>query len=97
MDKTDHQARIQHIKVHMENWQKCNLTQKVYSRQNSINYFTFYCWIQRFRNKGKPATKSFAPLQVKEHQQTVGVNIDIRYPNGVQILVPATMEVKLLS
>jgi len=97
MDKNDRQARIQHMKEHVENWQKSNLTQKEYSRQNNINYYTFYCWIQRYRIKGKPAPKSFAPLQVKEHRQNVGVNIEIRYPNGVQLSVPATMDIQVMS
>jgi predicted transcriptional regulator len=97
MNKTDRQARIQQMKEYVENWQKSNLTQKQFAKQNNINYSTFICWIKKFRDKNKPALKSFISLRVNEPRQNVGVNIEIRYPNGVQLSVPPTMDFQIMS
>ena len=97
MDQSDRQTKEQQMQKHIETWQTSNLTQKDYCIQNDIPFNTFYYWLKRLRDKEQTLSKGFVSLRIKDYRATAGGSINIHYPNGVQLSVPSTMDIRLMS
>lgn len=86
----------------IEQWQKSGLRQKDFYQQHNIPAHIFYYWLSCFRKQqtGKvvkqlPKAGSFIELQPS---QIASVNnIEIRLPNGIQILFNSQVQVDYLK
>jgi hypothetical protein len=64
-------------------WKVSGKTQAEFAREQQIGLHTFKYWLQKFRSKDD-AQGSFIPLN-----RIALTDIRVRYPNGVELLVPA--------
>jgi transposase-like protein len=67
----------------VEQWKVSGKTQAEFARECQIGFSTFKYWLQKFRGKDQDQG-SFIRLD-----QVASADIRVRYPNGVELLVPA--------
>jgi len=80
MEKSDRQEQMLGLVKH---WEASGQSQKDFAREHNLNLHTFKYWVYKFRRKhDEPA--GFIRL---DHFATK--EICLRYPNGVELLVPA--------
>jgi len=73
-----------------EQWQQSGKSQVAFARENNIKLFTLRYWIKKRRQQeGTPAF-----IQLNE---PAGAGIVLRYPNGVELLLPLHTSVRLLK
>ena len=66
----------------VEQWQQSGMSQVVFARANNIKLFTLRYWISKVRQQQE---ESSAFIQLNEPS---GTGIIVRYPNGVELLLP---------
>ena len=72
------------------------LTHKTYCRQKGIPESRFYYWQKKYKEEHTPG--GFIPIRVTTHQQPVNASvIEIAYPNGVVMRLPATTSVLVVK
>lgn len=67
----------------VEQWKVSGKTQTEFAREQQIGLHTLKYWLQKFRGKDQDQG-SFIRLD-----QVVSADIRVRYPNGVEMIVPA--------
>ncbi len=67
----------------VEQWNVSGKTQAEFAREQQIGFHTFKYWLQKFRGKDDGQGR-FIPLE-----RIALADIRVRYPNGVELLVPA--------
>ena len=66
------------------------LTNKEFCRRNKLCPQTFYYWKKKFqKKKHEPVPGNFIPVELPSRAEH-GSEIELRYPNGVQIKVNAS-------
>jgi len=75
----------------VEQWQQSGMSQVAFARANNIKLFTLRYWINKSRQQQE---KSSAFIQLSE---PAGVGIILRYPNGVELLLPVQTSASLLK
>ena len=75
----------------VEQWQQSGQSQAGFSRANNINVFTLRYWIDKSRHV-VDGSSSFIQLN-----STGGTPICLRYPNGVELLLPVQTPVSLIK
>lgn len=72
------------------------LTHKAFCRQKGIPESMFYYWQKKYREAQTPG--GFIPIRVNTHQHPVHAPvIEIAYPNGVVMRLPATTPAALVK
>ena len=74
----------------VEQWQQSGQSQVEFAGNNNINLFTLRYWINKNRRVGQGG--SF--IQISD---PVGAPICLRYPNGVELLLPVHTPAQLLK
>ena len=74
-------------------WQDSNQTQKVFCQEHEIKLATFHYWQKRYRNQVQEDLSGFIPLEISSSVARV---IEIRYPKGVILQLPA-LDLRLLK
>ena len=97
MNKANRQARSQQMHEHIQGWQQSTLTQKDYCLQNNLSFSTFYYWSKKLRKADQVEPIGFVSLMIKDHKSASAGSLQLRYPNGVQLSVPVTTDLGLLS
>lgn len=92
MQDTKSTIRQQQMYAHVESWQDSGLTQRAYCRQTDVPIQTFQYWLRKYR-KEKSATDDFVAIE----NSNLNSNIHIRYPNGVELVLPPQVPVQTLQ
>lgn len=75
----------------VEQWKMSGKTQAVFAHEQQIGLHTLKYWLQKFRSK-HDGQESFIRLD-----QVASADIRVRYPNGVELIVPAHTPVATLG
>ena len=78
-------ARREQMLELVHQWQQSDLSQKAFAELHQINVHTFRYWIHKAR-KTSSTTERFIELPIPE----VSAQICVRYPNGVELYLPAS-------
>ena len=74
----------------IEQWQDSGKTQQVFCQEHDITFSTFYYWLKRYRRGIEES--SFLPVEISS-----GNNIEIRYPDGIILQLPAAVRLSTLK
>ena len=75
----------------IESWENSNLKQKDFTSQHNISMAKFKYWLKKYRNQNK-ADEDF--VQIKPD---TSADYLIKYPNGVEVLVPVNTTLENLK
>lgn len=87
------QARLQRQEEMLsliEQWHESGKTQKVFCQEQGITFTTFYYWLRHYRRSLEE--DGFMPVEIN-----AGANIEIRYPDGVVLQLPATTRLAVIK
>ena len=85
------EERTQQMYSLVEQWQQSGESQKSFAQGRQINLYTFRYWINK-KLKTQDAPSGFVELT-----GSTGTPISLRYPNGVELLLPSTVPMGLLK
>lgn len=85
------QEKIEQMYAMVGRWQQSGLSQAAFAQQQGVHLHTLRYWISK-RYKEAPAPSGFIQLGA-----VAGTNISLRYPNGVELLLPSTIPVATLK
>ncbi len=71
-------------------WQESGKSQQTFCQEHDLTYTTFYYWLRRYRRKLEES--SFLPIEISS-----GSHIEIRYPGGVVLQLPAEVKLSTLK
>jgi transposase-like protein len=74
----------------IERWQESGKTQQAFCKEHELTFSTFYYWLKRYR-RGLDEN-GFLPVEVSS-----GSHIEIRYPGGVVLQLPAETRLSTLK
>ena len=74
----------------IEQWHESGKTQQAFCREHDLTYTTFYYWLKRYRRRIDES--SFLPVEISS-----GSVIEIRYPGGVILQLPAATRFSALK
>ncbi len=74
----------------IEQWHESGKTQQVFCQEHGMTFSTFYYWLKRYR-RGIDES-SFLPVEISS-----GSYIEIRYPGGVILQLPAAIKLTALK
>ena len=74
----------------IERWQESSKTQQAFCQEHDLTFSTFYYWLNRYR-RGLDEN-SFLPVEVSS-----GSHIEIRYPDGIILQLPAAIKLTALK
>ncbi|HKK66251.1 MAG TPA: IS66 family insertion sequence element accessory protein TnpB [Clostridia bacterium] len=78
----------------VESWRESGKTRKQFCSEHYMKVSTFAYWVTR-KNKAVPAAEGFLPVDLSAAGERKD-QIEIHYPNGVRLSVPAG-DVRLIS
>ena len=76
---------------HYDQWKQSRLNQVEYAEQYQLKIHTFKYWIQKF-NKQQGKSSGFIAIDA-----LVPTEINIRYPNGVELVLPSHTSLKIIK
>ena len=74
----------------IEQWQESGKTQQLFCQEHDLTYTTFYYWLRGYRRQLDES--SFLPVEISS-----GSHIEIRYPGGVILQLPAVTRLSTLK
>lgn len=74
----------------IESWQESGKTQQAFCQEHGLTYTKFYYWLKRYR-RGLDES-NFLPVELSS-----GTYIEIRYPGGVILQLPAATRLSTLK
>jgi len=77
----------------IEKWQQSDQTQKDFCRGHDVKLATFHYWQKKYRNQNQKDISGFIPMEISSSDVRT---VEIRYPNGVILQLPA-LDLKLLK
>ena len=83
-EKTGHKEEMFAI---VEESRKSEMTNKAFCRQKGIAEWMFYYWQKKYREEQTPG--GFIPIRINTTNQAGATVIEIAYPNGVIMRLPA--------
>lgn len=86
----------------VRSWREGAQTKSDFCKTVGINIHTFTYWVQKYQvyEPSNPAGKSpqkFIPLQVKVPRPSTTPGLELIYPNGVRLCMPAQSDLNLVS
>jgi transposase-like protein len=90
MKKQDRITRQTDMLSLIEKWQDSGNTQQAFCQEHDITFSTFYYWLKRYRHGIEES--SFLPVEISS-----GSNIEIRYPDGIILQLPAAVKLSTLK
>jgi transposase-like protein len=90
MEKQERIKRQEEMLTLIEKWQESGKTQQAFCQEHDLTFTTFYYWLKRYR-RGIDES-SFLPLDISS-----GSNIEIRYPDGIILQLPAATKLSTLK
>jgi len=77
----------------VQQWQKSGLSQAEFSRKHKLNNKTLNNWIKQFKENKTQINNSFVEIIPETAPKNSG-QIFIRYPNGIEVELPETINFK---
>jgi transposase-like protein len=90
MKKQDRITRQTDMLSLIEQWQESGKPQQVFCKEHDITFSTFYYWLKRYRRGIEES--NFLPVEISS-----GSNIEIRYPDGIILQLPAAVKLSTLK
>lgn len=90
MKKQERINRQEEMLSLIEQWQGSGKTQQIFCKEHELTYTTFYYWLRRYRRQLEES--SFLPIEISS-----GSHIEIRYPGGVILQLPAATRLAMLK
>ncbi|TFG90919.1 MAG: hypothetical protein E4H16_00820 [Candidatus Atribacteria bacterium] len=90
MKKEDRIHRKEEMLSLIEQWNESDKTQQAFCQEHDLTFTTFYYWLKRYR-RGIDES-SFLPVEISS-----GSVIEIRYPGGVILQLPAATRLSALK
>jgi transposase-like protein len=90
MKKQDRITRQTDMLSLIEQWQESGKAQQVFCQEHDITFSTFYYWLKRYRRGIEES--NFLPVEISS-----GSNIEIRYPDGIILQLPAAVKLSTLK
>lgn len=84
--------RHQQMESFIGQWKQSGQSQRAFAQANKINYYTFRYWIEKLYHK-EPGSGF---VQLNNVAKDSGM-ICLRYPNGVELLLPAQTNLSFLK
>jgi len=76
----------------IEQWHESGKTQQLFCQEHGLTFSTFYYWLKRYRREINES--SFLPVEINSLTQS---SIEIRYPDGVILQLPAAIKLSALK
>lgn len=92
MKKQERISRQEEMTSLIEIWQESGKTQQVFCQEHDLTFSTFYYWLKRYRHEINES--SFLPVEINSSTQS---SIEIRYPDGVILQLPAAIKLSVLK
>jgi len=86
-ERIKHQEEMQSM---VEQWQASGKTQQSFCKERNLSYTTFYYWLKSYRRRVDES--NFLPVEISS-----GSHIEIRYPGGVVLQLPAETRLSTLK
>jgi len=93
MTKEERVHRQEKMFSFIEQWQRSNLPQHTFCKDQGITYTTFYYWLKRYRSQ-QEETGGFMAMRINSTRDNY---IELRYPNGVVMQIPSTIGLTALK
>ena len=90
MKKQERINRQEEMLSLIEQWQESGKSQQLFCQEHDLTYTTFYYWLRRYRRQLDES--SFLPVEISS-----GSHIEIRYPGGVILQLPAATRLVTLK
>jgi len=90
MKKQERLQREGEMLALIEQWSESGKSQKLFCQEQGITFTTFYYWLRRYRRRLDES--GFLPVEIN-----TGANIEIRYPDGVVLQLPASTRVAVIK
>jgi len=90
MKKQERIARQEAMLSLIGQWQESGQNQQTFCKEHDLTFSTFYYWLNRYRRGIEE--NSFLPVEVSS-----GSYIEIRYPGGVILQLPASVKLSALQ
>ena len=90
MKKQERVNRQEEMLSLIQQWHESGKTQQAFCQEHDLTFSTFYYWLKRYR-RGIDEN-SFLPVDVSS-----GSHIEIRYPGGVVLQLPAETRLSTLK
>lgn len=79
----------------VESWQQSGLTKKAFCKEQGIIKSVFFYWYKKYREENESG--GFIPLNSGvSHAIAPGHSIEIQYPNGIVLRLPANTPTNLV-
>jgi transposase-like protein len=90
MKKQERINRQEEMLSLIEQWQESGKSQQLFCQEHDLTYTTFYYWLRRYRRQVEES--NFLPIEISS-----GAHIEIRYPGGVILQLPAATKLATLK
>ena len=90
MEKQERINRQEEMQSLIEQWKESGKTQQAFCQERDLAFTTFYYWLKRYRRQVDES--SFLPVEISS-----GSHIEIRYPDGVILQLPAGIKLSALK
>ena len=90
MKKQERLNRQEEMLSLIEQCQESGKPQQTFCQEHHLTYTTFYYWLRRYRRQLEES--SFLPIEISS-----GSHIEIRYPGGVILQLPAATRLSTLK
>ena len=81
----------------IEKWEANNLTIKAYCQEQGVACSVFHYWNKKYKLSKSKAKGGFVPIEV-QHVETPALSvIEIEYPNGMVVRLPAITPVSIVK
>ncbi len=82
---------VQQMLAHYQQWEQSNLSQAEYAQSHNLKNDTFKYWVRKFKKEQNPS-KGFVAIET-----IIPSEINIRYPNGVELAIPSYTSMKIIK
>jgi hypothetical protein len=105
MEQLESLSTQERIRSFIIPWQKSGKTLKKFCREEQISYHAFRYWLKKWgirihTDKESPIENNFLPLVIeKDHeiQFQFSEKIEIKCPNGIEIRLPGTTDIRFIK
>ena len=82
----------------IEDWQRSGVSKKEFCKTRQIAEWKFYYWLKQYKEKDQNSTGHFVPVKTERVTQTqaIATGIEIQYPNGVKLVLPAGTGIQVI-
>lgn len=93
IEKTSHREKMFAL---VEQWEQSKQTKILFCEQQGIVKSSFYYWLKKYHRE-QSVSSGFVPVLVRRSFSELNQAIEVHYPSGVSVRVPAGSSVTLLK